>query len=480
MRYLIALFVLFCSSASAQTIPGYVTAAPAPAGTNGQLQYNNLGTMGGKNLVIAHEWYVATNGSDTNPCTYDAPCATISYANSIALPGDDITVFRGSYTDNVTLKASVSITCAEARQVFINGTLIASYSGTTYIHHCDLQTTTGNVLIVTGTNATNISLHDVHFDGQSGAATTISYSNTNAASKLTIVDGAVTSAVTSGSIAALATAGAAAGSIQAYNTTFSALDDPTHIAINLGGSVSMVHVGDVVRGQINVADTAVYSGTSMRIDTGTVASLVTNSASATPSSLTNVIHTTSAHPLVTGAGAFAQGLNVFAGTGYDFAATLSGGLGAFPVPAAPIQFHAGTLLPAGGLASGLLDGTLEHDASHLYVDLVTARYQLDQQLVAGSAPTAAGGGGTCATGAIAGNKQSGTITLTGACNTTNTITLTFTGAATTGFNCFMTNRDTPANVFRQTSVTSTTVSVFTATGSASGATDVLQYMCLPY
>lgn len=96
----------------------------------------------------------------------------------------------------------------------------------------------------------------------------------------------------------------------------------------------------------------------------------------------------------------------------------------------------------------------------------------------GTAPTAAGSGGTCATGAIAGGPSSGTITLTGACAVTNTVTITFPFTSTTGYNCAMEDRTAPSVLFQQTSV-STTTAVLTSTGT-SGATDVLQYACIGY
>lgn len=360
----------------AQSIGPRPPGTATPVGTNGQLQYNSSGAIGGKNLYVGNTWYVAKNGNDANPCTIDALCLTIGHALSIANSGDVVNVSKGSYAESLTLLANISINCDESRGVAITGTVTASFTGTTFIHHCDLGASSGNVLSFSGANATKLELHDVHLDGASGASDTISYTNTNAGSKLTLEEGVVSAAVST-SARAIKVGATAAGSIQLYEMTVEVLDNPTHVAFEVNGSVAVTHVSDVVQGQITVAGTGVYNGTSMRIDTGSVASLVTNSASATPSTLTNVVHTTSAHPLVTGAGAFAQGLNVFAGTGYDFAATLTGGLGALPVPAAPLQIHAATLAPAAGLASGLLDGMLEYDGTHIYIVIGTTRKQLD-------------------------------------------------------------------------------------------------------
>jgi hypothetical protein len=98
----------------------------------------------------------------------------------------------------------------------------------------------------------------------------------------------------------------------------------------------------------------------------------------------------------------------------------------------------------------------------------------------GSVPTAAGsGGGGCTTGAVAGGANAGTVTLTAACPAADTVTLTFKTAAATGWSCFAMNRNTPANLMQETS-TSTTTAVFTAAGTTSGATDVIQYACTAY
>jgi hypothetical protein len=139
-----------------------------------------------------------------------------------------------------------------------------------------------------------------------------------------------------------------------------------------------------------------------------------------------------------------------------------------------------------GLAAGLTgavifasgDGTIHRDYNKTYTGLWTDANPVTST---SAAPTAAGGGGTCATGAVAGNVAAGTITLTGACATTNTITLTFATAAPTGYNCDLKVRNTPAAAIGQTSVTSTTISVFTVFGATpTGATDVVQFVCSLY
>lgn len=94
-------------------------------------------------------------------------------------------------------------------------------------------------------------------------------------------------------------------------------------------------------------------------------------------------------------------------------------------------------------------------------------------------PTPSASGGTCAVAATpAGNQVRGTITLTGSCVATNTVTLTFAIHAATGWFCTANDQTAPTILFPQTS-TSATTAVFTAQGT-SGAADVIGFECAPY
>ena len=99
-----------------------------------------------------------------------------------------------------------------------------------------------------------------------------------------------------------------------------------------------------------------------------------------------------------------------------------------------------------------------------------------QAIVAqGTKPTATGAGGTCAVGSVAGGAIGGTITLSGACAATNTITLSGMPVVPSGYNCDAIDRTTPAIQLMETSTTATTA-VFTLLGTT-GATDVIQFKC---
>ncbi|MDQ3831109.1 MAG: right-handed parallel beta-helix repeat-containing protein [Candidatus Tectomicrobia bacterium] len=52
---------------------------------------------GRKSQVAGHTYYVATNGSDSNPCSSSAPCRTLQHAFAIAGPGDTILIRSGTY-----------------------------------------------------------------------------------------------------------------------------------------------------------------------------------------------------------------------------------------------------------------------------------------------------------------------------------------------------------------------------------------------
>jgi parallel beta helix pectate lyase-like protein/pectate lyase-like protein len=51
-------------------------------------------------------WYVATTGSDRNPCSSSQPCGTIVRASSLARPGDTVLVAPGTYHGSFQTRAS--------------------------------------------------------------------------------------------------------------------------------------------------------------------------------------------------------------------------------------------------------------------------------------------------------------------------------------------------------------------------------------
>ena len=57
----------------------------------------------------AQSLYVSVQGSDGNPCTQAAPCATIGHAVSLASAGATITVGSGTYHEDVTISTDLTL-----------------------------------------------------------------------------------------------------------------------------------------------------------------------------------------------------------------------------------------------------------------------------------------------------------------------------------------------------------------------------------
>lgn len=63
--------------------------------------------------------YVATDGSDTNPGTFDQPFGTITKAIAVAVPGDTIYVRGGTYTLTTTISISASKSGLDSLRYFL-------------------------------------------------------------------------------------------------------------------------------------------------------------------------------------------------------------------------------------------------------------------------------------------------------------------------------------------------------------------------
>jgi hypothetical protein len=349
------------------TVVSYVGGATAAAVATVVSNTSGVNT-GDQSISLANTLYVSKNGLDTNSGTIAYPFLTVGAAITAASSGTTVYIYPGTYTESIVLKAGVNLVGQESRNCFISGNMTASFTGTVYLHSLDLKASSGNVLAVSGASALTLSLDDVHIDGLSGSSDTVVWTNSNASSRFNFDNGVITQAV-SASAKVLNASGAGSFIFEDVSLTIS--DNPNNTAVALAGSISFTHVGDQVTGQVTVASTAAYNGINLKLITASVASLTT--ASSSVSSLTNVVHYTSASPLVTGAGLMVQGLNIYAGTGQGFATTLNGGAGASPLPGSPLQLHATTVTPT------KYDGQLEYDGTHFYITIGSTRYQLDQQ-----------------------------------------------------------------------------------------------------
>src|SRR2546422_4739593 len=74
--------------------------------------------LGASLTGTAKTWYVATDGSDSNPCTQRAPCATIVRASTLAHPGDTVLVEPGRYEGPISTNASGT---PSARITYLSG-----------------------------------------------------------------------------------------------------------------------------------------------------------------------------------------------------------------------------------------------------------------------------------------------------------------------------------------------------------------------
>ena len=315
--------------------------------------------------------FVSKNGLDTNTGAELNPFLTISAAIAAATSGTTIFIMPGTYTENVTLVAGVSLQGQQARTTIISGNMTAAFSGTVFLHSLDLQASSGVVLTQSGSSSTNLQMHDCYLLSISGASHCIDYTNTNSASKLVLEVGTV-NVQASTSAKCFNSSATAAGSIIFYYVSSKLLDNKDNVCLAVAGALSFTYTLDTVYGQITVANTASFTGLNLNCQTTTVAVFTTNSSST--SSMVNTFASTAANPCVAGAGAFAYGLIGFPSTGEGFAPTLNGGAGAAPIPSSSFQFHpeANTTLP--------FNGQVNYTGTHLYVTIGSTRYQLDQQV----------------------------------------------------------------------------------------------------
>lgn len=287
--------------------------------------------------------WVAKNGLDTNTGTVTDPFLTISAAMSAAVSGTEICVMPGTYTENVNLIAGVFLHGGNTRAVYITGNMTASFNGSSYCKFLDLQASSGSVVTISGTNATEVQFDDVNINSTGSGLHCVSYTNTNSSSQFIANDGAWNVYVSANGGAVLNTSSTAAGSIQWYNITARLLDNPNNICISLGGSVAFVHTLDQVVGQTVVSNSASNTSTFISHITNTVPTIVTSSSGVT--AFFDCIETSTAIPIITGNGSFSYAAITYGSTGKVGASTINGGQGALPLDFAPLKWRSGALRP---------------------------------------------------------------------------------------------------------------------------------------
>lgn len=171
------------------------------------------------NKYASSQWIVdASAGKGTH--------TTIQTAINSAQVRDVIIVHPGVYTENLTLKAGVSIiglaenfTAASADStVRINGSITASYTGQASIEKMQIAPATGNSIILTGANDTILQIENC--DIRSTAGSLISVSSTGTSASLEINN--CNLIVTNTTAAPLAVSFASTSRILSYRSIFRA------------------------------------------------------------------------------------------------------------------------------------------------------------------------------------------------------------------------------------------------------------------
>jgi hypothetical protein len=318
--------------------------------------------------------YVGKNGSDsTGTGSAQAPYLTIGAAITAASAGTAIFIWPGTYVENLTFKAGVYLTSPVKFGVYITGNHTCSFSGTVIIDGIILQSSTGDTLTTSGATAFNLQILGGS-SVNSGTGHAINWQATNADAKIYFEDGTCNVSTSGASACCIYATTGAAGSIIANRVSFK-LNSAANIALSLGGALSFTHTSDEIYGQVVVSSTAAAAIALVHL-TATGAAVLTTNSSGT-SVLTEAVITTDTSPAIAGAGVFAFMALTYTTTGVGGAATLNGGLGASPLTMAPVRIRSSTLLPAGAVSAGYLDGTFEHNSTGLYWTQGTTRVRID-------------------------------------------------------------------------------------------------------
>jgi hypothetical protein len=319
------------------------------------------------------------DGSRTDEYTADGstiyPYKTITAAITAANSGDTIYIWPGTYTEDLTLKPGVNLAGQSKFSVYIVGTVTFNTAGTVCCERIIFKTSgAGNTLNFAGTGVQNLQCVMCNFEHTSGDGHCIYWTNTNASSKIQQVDGNITQAVSSGGGTAFTSTSTAAGGIILQIATVQVLDDTDNVCVNHGGAVVWTHTSDALNGQFVTADTARFNFKDVALTAATVVNINHLSTNATPSAVLNCAVTTYKSGVsIDGTGALVFAAIIYGGTGVGGAATLNGGLGAIPLAMAPIRLRSSALLPAGSVAAGQLDGTVEYDGTKPYFTAGTTR-----------------------------------------------------------------------------------------------------------
>ena len=316
-------------------------------------------------LLPSNTTYVAKNGDDANTGSIDSPLANIQTAIDRASAGTVIFIGPGSYTENITFKAGVSLSSLIKFGVTIIGNHTANFSGTVVLDNIILSgNNTSSTLTISGTAASNLQF--VGSSIYSTIGTAISYTNTNAASKLYLEDSTVVVSNVNDSTYAFLSSSTSAGSVIANRVTFR-VSNAAKVCIKIDGGVSFTHTSDVVYGGISVLSTGSYVGQLVALTATGRACIDTSS---TGTSVLFACTLTTNVTAITGAGAFVFSALTYGSTGVGGAATLNSGAGAIALPLSALAFRQAPL------KANPQDGLLEYNGSDLYFTKGTTGYKV--------------------------------------------------------------------------------------------------------
>jgi hypothetical protein len=307
--------------------------------------------------------YVGKNGNDTTgDGSANLPYLTIGKAFTVATSGTTIFCWPGTYAENLTFKAGVSLTAPVKFAVYVTGNHTANLSGTMVVENVILQSTTGITLTFSGTSSQNFQLLGSSVNSGSGDA--INWTNTNSASKIYFEDGTCNVSTSGATARCFYSTTGSAGSVIANRVTFK-LNNYDNVCLGIGGAISFTHTSDAVVGQMVIANTASLTSALCTHTTATTPVLTTTSSGMTM--FLDCIEISTATPIITGAGAFSYSAVILPSTGAGSNSTLNGGIGSICLQMAPLKIRPGTLKPV------VQDGLLEYDGTHLYFTIGTTR-----------------------------------------------------------------------------------------------------------
>lgn len=155
---------------------------------------NTGGGPSGPDLHVAR--FIVSAGGTSDGANYTTIAS--AYAAAVAA-GSPQTVFiqPGTYTENITLSAGINIAAFECDamtpNVTILGTLTATYSGNCSISGINFETNSDNILVMSGSNATELSILNCYFTISNATAFNLTNSNSNSLLNLAFCHGDISS-----------------------------------------------------------------------------------------------------------------------------------------------------------------------------------------------------------------------------------------------------------------------------------------------